>query len=201
MKPVTKSRTAVAKVSALMLTAVLLSSGAVHAHHNSRYVDDQRYYTDKFNKHWRHYNKYYNGNSYTGKHYTGKHYRYGKQANKRYAAAERVRLDLPVRVRGDGQVRLRRLIREHYDIDLRNYTLRRVVVHNRRHHGEAQLNVGRYSTECIALYRGKTSIRAPRADGRWTLDLAGVKTDYIRVVLEPKQRWARVHHPRARRQA
>lgn len=110
-----------------------------------------------------------------------------------------VRLDIPVRIRGDERVHLRRLLRNHYNIDPNNYRLRKVVVDSRgrNHYASARLKVGGQMADRTRLERGKNHLRAPRySNGRWVLGLNNARVNNIRVVLEPRKRYARHDHPR-----
>ena len=117
--------------------------------------------------------------------------RQNKRAHKRYAN-ENLRLNVPVHVRGNDRIRLRRAINRHYDINLDQYRLKRVVVHNSgRRPAAARLNVGYTAGDVHYLVRGKNPIHAPRnTDGRWLLGFKDARVDNVRVVLEPKPRWA-----------
>lgn len=114
-----------------------------------------------------------------------------------------VRLDLPVHVRGDGRVRLRRLINRHYRINLDHYRLRKVVVDNHgRRHSMGRLRVGKNVSHPQQLYKGRNVLKVPNQGfGKWVLRLDNARVNNIRVVLEPRQQWAhqrsprRAHHP------
>ena len=122
-----------------------------------------------------------------------------KHKHGRYKRRHRdiVRLDIPVHVRGSDTIHLRRLAKRHYDIDLSNYRLRKVVLDNYgRRHASANVRVGHRVTGHQQLNRGRNHLQAPRrGDGRWLLGVRGARIDHIRLVLEPKQRWA-YHHGR-----
>lgn len=140
--------------------------------------DDQRYY-----KHDKYYKK-------------DKYYKNDRHYKKRHYKNERIKLDLPVRLRGSDRIKLRRLANYHYGIDLDNYRLVRVVVngHGRRHHGTAQLRVGRYHTQAKYL-DGRTAFKAPdaRRHAPWVLGIDRARVNNIRLVLEPRNRYAYKH--------
>ena len=106
--------------------------------------------------------------------------------------SEILRLNVPVHVRGNERVHLRRAISRHYDINLDQYRLKNVVVHSSgRRQAAAKLNVGYKTGDVHYLARGKNHIRAPRdTNGRWVLGFKDARVDNVRVVLEPKPRWA-----------
>jgi hypothetical protein len=100
-------------------------------------------------------------------------------------------LDLPVRVRGDGRIKLKRLAQRQHGIDLDHYRLVKVVVNNRgRHGGAAQLRVGSYSTDYVRLDQGRSVIHPPRhgVNGKWILRLDDARVNNVRLVLEPRHR-------------
>ncbi|MFT7654007.1 MAG: hypothetical protein ACI9UU_003123 [Candidatus Azotimanducaceae bacterium] len=102
-----------------------------------------------------------------------------------------LRLDLPVRVRGDGRIKLKRLAQRQHGIDLDHYRLVKVVVNNRgRHGGAAQLRVGSYSTDYVRLDQGRSVIHPPRhgVNGKWILRLDDARVNNVRLVLEPRHR-------------
>ena len=106
------------------------------------------------------------------------------------------RIDIPVRIRGDERVPLRRLLRKRYDINPNHYNLRKVVVFNDGRHASARLRVGDYVSERRHLHYGRNQLWAPRhSDGRWTLGLSDARVDHIRVVLEPKKQLAAHRYP------
>jgi len=110
-----------------------------------------------------------------------------------------VRIDIPVRIRGDERVHLRRLLRSYYNINPDHYRLRKVVVDSRgrHHHASARLKVGGHVSDRTLLERGRNHLRAPRySNGRWVLGLRNARVNNIRVVLEPRQHLARQDHPR-----
>ena len=111
---------------------------------------------------------------------------------------EVIRLDVPVRIRGDERIHLRRLLSNYYGINPRHYRLKKVVVNNRsRRNAYARLRVGNSVTDVRYLSRGKNHLRAPRySDGRWVLGVRDARINNIRLVLEPKYNWA--HHDRPR---
>ncbi len=109
-----------------------------------------------------------------------------------------IRVDIPVSVRGDQRLPLRRMLR-HRGYNPNDYHLRAVVFHNDgRRHASARLRVGDQVNNEYHLGRGKTRLRAPRYaqdSGRWVLGLNNARVDHIRIVLEPKHRWAYQQRP------
>ena len=105
---------------------------------------------------------------------------------------ELVRIDVPVRIRGDERIHLRRLLSDYYGINPRHYRLKKVVIDNRSRHGAyARLRVGNQVTNARYLSRGRNHLRAPRyGDGRWVLGVQDARINNIRLVLEPKYNWA-----------
>ena len=122
---------------------------------------------------------------------------YNNHHDKRYRDV--IRVDIPVAVRGDQRLPLRRMLR-HHGYNPNEYRLRAVVFHNYGHrHASARLRVGHQINDEYRLGRGKTRLRAPRHahdSGRWVLGLNNARVDQIRVVLEPKRRWAYRYGPR-----
>lgn len=171
------------KATLAIITLLLTATSAMDAtagdrgkrdKHYNVVVDDQRYYNKKYNK---------------------KRYKqdiYNRHVDRGYSQ-QRIRLDIPVRVRGDGRLPLKRLLNQHYDIDLQDYRLVKVVVNNKnRYAAGAGLRVGNYRTGYVPLDRGRNHIRAPRQAnwGRWVLNLDNVKTNNVRVVLAPRYQHA-----------
>jgi len=120
-------------------------------------------------------------------------YEHSKKSNKygnKHKAANRgvIRLDIPVAIRGDERVHLRRLINRRSNVNLNNYRLKKVVVNNyARRSAAAKLIVGDRVSHVHTLQRGSNHIAAPRrGDGRWVLGVTDARIDNIRVVLEPK---------------
>jgi hypothetical protein len=127
--------------------------------------------------------------------YSNSYQQHDKYANKhrpgfRNKALHRniIRLDIPVRVRGNDRIHLRKLVNRHSNVNLDNYRLKKVVVDNHsRRYATAKLHVGQHQSEVLALHRGSNHIAAPRrSDGRWMLGVRDARIDHIRVVLEPK---------------
>ena len=131
-------------------------------------------------------------------HHNKRHGKNRHHKRKRHHNQEVLRLDIPVYLDGSDKLKLRRLINRHYNISTRNYDLKKVVIHNPYSKGRVRLGVGGYSTGRVYLDRGKNHIVAPvqSSNGYWTLRLKNVYTDYIRVVLTPKNYYA--HQGRAR---
>ena len=112
-----------------------------------------------------------------------------------------IRVDMPVKVRGDRRLPLRRMLR-HHGYNPNAYHLRAVTFHNYGHrHASARLRVGHQVNDEYYMGRGKIRLRAPRLtqdtqdSGRWVLGFNNARVDQIRVVLEPKRRWAYRHGP------
>jgi hypothetical protein len=138
--------------------------------------------------------RYYSERQYTDRqHKNRQHHR-----DQRRYQQEPLRLNIPVRVRGDARIHLRRLIRNQ-GYNPNHYTLRKVVVNNKGHYrASAHLRVGNKVTHRRLQHKGKTHIHAPaRNDGRWVLALDNARVNHLRVVLEPKYDWA---HNRGHRQ-
>ena len=169
-------------LTTLMLSTALVTSTAALAddyrgkshrgdyktHEYKRYHgDDQRYYRKQDRKHDKH------------------------KQHEHFAGAHGVlRLDIPVRVRGDERIKLRQLVRNRYGIDTKHYRLRAVVVNNRaRHNGFARLRTGDEVSRKTYLERGENRIRAPRSGqhGKWVLRVDNARINNIRVILEPRR--------------
>ena len=103
-------------------------------------------------------------------------------------------------MRGSDRIKLRRLANYYYGIDLDNYRLVRVVVdgHSKRHRhggeGTARLRVGHYETQTKYL-DGRTAFRAPdaRRHAPWVLGINRARVNNVRLVLEPRNRYAYKH--------
>ncbi len=100
-----------------------------------------------------------------------------------------LRLNLDVRTEGPTRVPLKRLLRRQHQLDVDNYRLRAVVIHNqRRSRGFARLSSGRFESDGYRL-RGRHRVRivAPPSDGRWQLHLSpGSRVRSVTAVLEPR---------------
>ena len=165
-----------------IMAATLVFGAASASADRDDYYDDQRYYEkDRYHKK----DKYYKRDKY---------YKKGRYNHtNHYYGNERIKLDLPVRVRGSDRIRLRKLARQYYDIDLDHYRLVRVVVdgHGRRHRGTACLQVGHYLSDAKYL-DGRTRFRAPNArrHAPWVLEVSKARVNNVRLVLEPRNRHA-----------
>ncbi len=119
------------------------------------------------------------------RYYDGKRYN-----DKRRWAKKRIRIDVPVRVRGDERFKLRRIAARR-GIDLNHYRLVKVVVdsHGPRH-SWARLRIGDKVSRDVRLGRGRTHIEAPRGaqNGRMILGVVDARVSNIRMVFEPKPR-------------
>ena len=154
--------------------------------HKRYYDDDQRYYKDSSKKHLKHHPR-------SG--YAKHHGRYADHGGV-------LRLDIPVRIRGDERIALRRLVRETYGVNPRDYRLRKVVVTNRGHRpAAARIRIGDDVSRVTYLHAGRNHIRAPRGpqSGRWVLGVENARINNIRVVLEPRNRWAYQANPKPNR--
>ncbi len=197
----------------ILSTAILASTPAVaddhrygkkykHGDHYEQHHDYSHKRGDRYKKHKNDSNKRFYGDDqrYYDKHdkkhgHAGHH---GRYAN----SGEVLRLDIPVRVRGDDRIALRRLVREAYGVNPRDYRLRKVVVTNRgNRHGAARLRIGDDYSRVTYLNPGKNHIRAPRGaqHGRWVLDVENARINKVRVVLEPRNQWAYHNDPTPRR--
>jgi len=109
-----------------------------------------------------------------------------------------VRLDVPIQIRGDRRIHLRRLINHYYGIDLDHYRIREVIIdHDGNRRALARLRVGRDVTPPVHLYRGRNVIFGPNHGyGHWVLGFDNARVDHIGVVLEPKRDWAYRHGSR-----
>ena len=159
----------------------LLASAEANAHHAHKYkshryasgYDDRRYrYDDK------------------------RAYKHKREHKKKHSAKhDRLRLDLPVHLRGNDELKIRRALNRHYDIDLDHYRLRKVVFdHHGRRPGAAAVRVGYRWSSPQRLHRGRNEIYAPHdGDGNWRLGVQGARIDTVRVVLEPRYSRAYAH--------
>lgn len=193
-----------------------------HDHHkksHKRYKgDDQRYFKDhrsgdRFfcDDHDRHHDfsdfrRYHGGDERLFAKHLKRHHRddhgWAKHHGRYARHGDVLRLDIPVRIRGDEHIGLKRLVRERYGVDPRDYRLRKVVVTNRGHRpAAARLRVGDDYSRVTYLNGGNNHIRAPRGPqyGRWVLGVENARISNIRVVLEPKHRWAGRYSPAPRR--
>ena len=131
--------------------------------------------------------RYYDGKRYKDRHYDD---RYDRRHDKRRWAKKRIRIDVPVRVRGDERFKLRRIAARR-GIDLNHYRLVKVVVdsHGPRH-SWARLRIGDKVSRDVRLGRGRTHIEAPRGaqNGRMILGVVDARVSNIRMVFEPKPR-------------
>ncbi len=134
-------------------------------------------------QHQKHYSNHYERDYKKG--YTNK-FKHGRK--NKHAHRDVIRLDIPVAIRGDERVHLRRLVNRHSNLNLNNYRLKKVVVNNyARRSAAAKLIVGDRASGVQVLQRGRNHIAAPRrGDGRWVLGVRDARIDNIRVVLEPK---------------
>ena len=159
---------------------------------------EREYRKDKHRK-----NKYHKDGYRKGKHYDRDYHRgdrYDRHWDKRRfftaGKGDRVRLDIPVNFRGEGKLRLKRMARQHYAIDLDEYRLVRVVFDHRggRKRAAARLYVGQQRSDLVYLHPGRNVVYAPRtrANARWQLALDNARVNNVRLVLEPRySRYAR----------
>ncbi len=186
-------------MKSLAVTTVVI--GALLAADGAMARDDDRKGDRKDRVEQRHYDGHYDRYSYRDKHHRGYHSKHERRHHERrhFNKHDVVRLDIPVRIRGDERVHLRRLLKNYYNINPDHYRLRKVVVDSRGRHdyASARLKVGGEVSDRTRLERGKNHLRAPRySNGRWVLGLRNARVNNIRVVLEPRQRYARHEHPR-----
>jgi len=143
--------------------------------------DDRRYVV----KH--RYDRKYRDHGYDDRHYYDER---DYKHKRKHARSEKLRLDIPVRLRGNDRLRIGRALNRHYNIDLDHYNIRKVVFKNRSRNATATLRVGHYVTEPVYLDRGRNEIYAPSEGKRWILNTNGARIHNVRVVLEPKHRYA-----------
>ncbi|XOV82533.1 MAG: hypothetical protein ACFHXK_16940 [bacterium] len=160
-------------ISALAAAAPALA-GDTHWHGKKTKNTSEQYHQFHDNHYRSDYNKGYKNK-----------FKHGKN---KHAHRDVIRLDIPVAIRGDERVHLRRLVNRHSNLNLNNYRLKKVVVNNyARRSAAARLVVGDRTSGVQALQRGRNHIAAPhRGDGRWILGVKDARIDHIRVVLEPK---------------
>ena len=108
-----------------------------------------------------------------------------------------VRINIPVDIRGDERVHLRRALHRRYNINTDNYHLHKVVVDNHAHRrASARLRVGSHTSDRQALHRGSNHLTTPGySEGRWVLSLNNARVTSITVVLEPKRHLAAYPRP------
>lgn len=131
-------------------------------------------------------------------------YVYKDHRKPKYHRGGRLRVDIPVRLRGDSRLPLKRMLRREHGIDPSQYRLVKVVVNTYgRYQGAASLRVGDRATGYQYLNRGRNHIQAPRGhrNERWLLNIADTKVSNVRLVLEPRGRGHRLarnerHHDR-----
>lgn len=182
--------------TALLVTTAALSAANVearerdHRHHDRQHhgdvivVDDHRSYKHRGHDHAK--------DRRNDRRYDRRH----KGHQDKYQP-RRIRLDLPLHIRGDARIRIGKLIRRQYGLDLADYRLVKVVVNNRsRYDAGAAIRVGKRRTGYIPLDRGRNHIPAPRGAGwgSWVLKLDNVRTNNVRVVIEPRHQYARHTH-------
>ncbi len=174
-------------LTTLMLSTALLASGSALADddHRKKHHRGDRYETHEYKRYHGDDQRYYRGKDrYHGKRH---HDKWDRRADRH---GGRLRLDIPVSVRGEEKIGLRRLVRNRYGIDTRDYRLRAVVVDNYSHRrAAARLYTGDDYSRLTYLQRGPTRIRAPQGDqhGRWILHVDNARVSNIRVVLEPRR--------------
>lgn len=186
-------------ISTLIVTAAVVTALSASADNQGRDRDHDRYDDQRSIE------QRYDKNRYDSKRHDKNHndrYKRGHRAQDNFAynnpgdrrghfAQGPLRLDLPVRVRGDGRIKLKRLAQHQHGIDLDHYRLVKVVVNNRGHHGgAAQLRVGGYTTDFVHLNQGRSVIHPPRhgVNGKWILRLDDARVNNVRLVLEPRHR-------------
>ena len=103
-----------------------------------------------------------------------------------------LRIHIPIHEQGPETLKLRKLIRHQYHLNLDHYRLNSVVVKNGRFsNGYASLRVGNHRSSRFFL-PGRENIRIPspsRARDHWRLRLGpGTQVRMVTVVLEPRNR-------------
>ncbi|MEE4282571.1 MAG: hypothetical protein V2I41_11555, partial [Pseudomonadales bacterium] len=163
----------------LLISALTATAPAI-AGENNWQGKKAKAHSEQHEKHY--YNQYERDYK---KGYTNK-FKHGRE--NKHAHRDVIRLDIPVAIRGDDRVHLRRLVNRHSNLNLNNYRLKKVVVNNyARRSAAAKLIVGDRVSSVQWLQRGRNHIAAPRrSDGRWVLGVKDARIDNIRVVLEPK---------------
>ena len=189
-------------LTSIVLTGALAVSLPVQAgeykgsHFDHRVDKHEREYRKQ--KHFDHkYDRKYDG-KYDRKHERKYHrdYRNNRHWDNFHNArhGDRVRLDIPVDFRGDGKLALKRLARANYGIDLDDYRLVRVVFDHRggRKRAAARLFVGQQRSDLVYLQHGRNVVHAPqtRANARGQLVLDNARVSHVRLVLEPRSRFA-----------
>ena len=122
-----------------------------------------------------------------------------KREQRRHRDDRRLRLFMPARVNGTAKLRLGRMVRHHHGIDIRDYNLKSVVLHNGRAYrkSRARVYVGEHSRR-QQLTQGRNRIRAPHGYGRWAVQVKHAHLSGITVIMEPKPRYARYRNDRYR---
>ncbi|NKB97016.1 MAG: hypothetical protein GKR90_00740 [Pseudomonadales bacterium] len=171
-------------ITSIVTVGLLFGAASANADRGDRHFDRNRG-ADKPN-YQRDDQRYRDNHRYDNKrdrrHYArGDHYR-----------GERIKLDLPVRVRGTDRIALRKLAKRYHEVNLKNYHLVRVVVDGRSRRydpGTVRLRVGKqFSRE--KYLDGRTAIHAPFAHRKahWVLDVNRGRVNNVRLVLEPRKR-------------
>jgi hypothetical protein len=131
------------------------------------------------------------------KHDARHHLRHGREHSERRWRGDdrRFRLYIPANVRGSTTLRLGKMLRYHHGIDINDYNLNAVILHNGDAYPKtrARVYVGERSTG-LYLHEGRNRIRAPHGHGRWKVRLKHVNLTGVTVLMEPKARYARYGH-------
>lgn len=117
-------------------------------------------------------------------------YERNRHVDSRYRHSGPVTVRLNYDANGDGQIGLKRMLKNQHGIDPNEWRIRSVNVrHKSRREACADLTVGGRSTGPVYLRKGITTIVAPRGDrdGRWVLGFENVKLRDVAVVLEPRR--------------
>lgn len=150
-------------------------------HHDNDRHDRKKSSKHKYADHYDHKHKYRNRGyrDDSQRHYRSDHYR-----------GERIRLDLPVNLRGKVRVNLKRLIQRNHHINPNHYRLVKVVLNNHTYNrGIARLRAGSFDSQRTYLSAGRNPIKVPSVSGHasWKMHFRHVDIDNIRVVLEPRR--------------
>lgn len=123
--------------------------------------------------------------------YSNRHndsYRGGRHVDTRHHRSGPITVRINYDANGDGQLRLKRLLRDQHGINPNDWRIRSVNVrHKSRREACADLTVGGRSTGPVYLRKGITTLQAPRgnANGGWVLGFENAKLRDVAVVLDP----------------
>ncbi len=182
-----------------------------HGDDQRYYGSDERFFCDDHKRHHdlRDFRRHHGGDERAFRKHLSVHVdhgwagHHGKRDRRAGRHDGKLRLDIPVSIRGEEKIGLRRLVRNRYGINTDDYRLRAVVVDNYSHRrAAARLYTGNDYSRLTYLQRGPTRIRAPQGDqyGRWILHVDNARVNNIRVVLEPRRKhYAHRYEPTPRR--